>query len=43
MAGAISEQWLAVGGGNARASARRPGGRTGLERRLDGGGSEPLF
>ena len=35
IAGAISEQRLAVGGGNTRAPARRPGGRTGLERRLD--------
>ena len=26
--------------GNTRPSARRPGGRTGLERRLDGGGDE---
>jgi hypothetical protein len=38
--GAISEQRLAVGGGNTRASARRPGGGTGLERRLDSGGHE---
>ncbi len=38
IAGAISEQRLAVGGGYTRASARRPGGRTGLERRLDGVG-----
>ena len=35
-----SEQRLAVGGGNARSPARRPGGRTGLERGLDGGGDE---
>lgn len=35
---AWSEQRLAVGGRNTRASARRPGGRTGLDRRLDGGG-----
>jgi hypothetical protein len=40
IADAISEQRLAVGGGNTRAPARRPGGRTGLERRLDGGGDE---
>ena len=36
----MSEQRLAVGGGNTRASARRPGGRTGAERGLDGGGDE---
>ena len=36
----MSEQRLAVGGGNTRAPPRRPGGRTGLERRLDGGGDE---
>jgi len=36
----MSEQRFAVGGGNTRASARRPGGRTGLERRLDGGSDE---
>jgi hypothetical protein len=37
----MSEQQLAVvGGRNTRASARRPGGRTGLERRLDGSGDE---
>ncbi len=40
IADAISEQRLAVGGGNARAPARRPGRRTGLECRLDGGGDE---
>ena len=40
IAGAISEQRLAVSGGNTRAAAQRPGGRTGLERRLDGGGDE---
>jgi len=40
IAGAISEQRLAVGGGNTRAPARRPGGHTGLERRLDGDGDE---
>jgi hypothetical protein len=40
IAGAISEQRLAVGGGNTLASARRPGGRTGLERRLDGSDDE---
>jgi hypothetical protein len=38
--GAISEQRLAVGGGNASASAWWLGGCTGLERRLDGGGDE---
>jgi hypothetical protein len=37
---AISEQRLAVGGGNKRAPARWPGGRTGLERRLNGDGDE---
>jgi hypothetical protein len=36
IAGAISEQRLAIGGGNTRASTRRPGGRTGAERGLDG-------
>ena len=40
IAGAISEQRLAVGGGNTRSPARRPGRRTGLECRLDGGGDE---
>jgi hypothetical protein len=40
IAGAISEQRLAIGCENTRAPARRPGGRTGLERRLDGGGHE---
>ena len=35
IASALSEQRLAVGGGNTRAPARRPGGRTGLERRPD--------
>src|SRR6266700_1644260 len=38
--GRASEQRLAIGRRNARASARRPGGRTGLKRRLDGGGGE---
>jgi len=33
----LSEQRLAVGGGNTRAPARRPGACTGLERGLDGG------
>jgi len=37
---AMSEQRLAAGGRNTPASARRPGGRTGLERRLDGGDDE---
>ena len=37
---AMSEQRLAAGGRNMPASARRPGGRTGLERRLDDGGHE---
>jgi hypothetical protein len=36
----MSEQRLAVDGGNTRASAWRPGGRTGLERGLDGGGDQ---
>ena len=40
IAGVISEQRLAVGSGNTRAPARRPGGRTGLKRHLDGGGDE---
>jgi hypothetical protein len=35
-----SEQRLAVDGGDTQASAWRPGGRTGLERGLDGGGDE---
>jgi hypothetical protein len=35
-----SQQRLAVSGGNTRAPARRPGGRPGLERRLDGIGDE---
>jgi hypothetical protein len=35
----MSEQ-LAVDGGNPRAPAWRPGGRTGLERGLDGGGAQ---
>src|SRR5690349_4617415 len=39
IAGAISEQRLAVGG-SLRAAARPPGGRAGLERGLDGGGHE---
>ena len=37
---AMSEQRLAVSGGNTRAAARRPGGRAGLERGLDGVGNE---
>jgi hypothetical protein len=40
VASAISEQRRAAGGGNTRAPARRPGGRTGLECRLDGGGDK---
>jgi len=36
----MSEQRLAVGGGNTPAPARRPGGRTGAERGLDGVGDE---
>jgi len=36
----MSEQRLAAGGRNTRAPARRPGGRTDLERSLDGGGDE---
>ena len=36
----LSEQRLAIGGGDTRAPARRPGTRTGLERGLDGGGDE---
>jgi hypothetical protein len=36
----MSEQRLAVGGGNTPTSPRRPGGRVSLERRLDGGGDE---
>lgn len=39
-ASARSEQGGAVSGGNTPASARRPGGRTGLERGLDGVGDE---
>ena len=39
IAGAISEQRLAVGG-SLRAAARWPGGRTGAERGLNGGGDE---
>ena len=39
-AAARSEQRFTVGGGNTRASARRPGGRPGLERRLHGVGDE---
>jgi hypothetical protein len=35
-----SEQRGAVGGGNAPTSARRPGGRVGAERGLDGVGDE---
>ena len=38
--GPFSEQRLATGGGNTRAPARRLGRRTGLERRLDGGGDQ---
>jgi hypothetical protein len=37
----LSEQRLAIGGANTPAPARRPGGRTGLERGLDGSGDEP--
>src|SRR5262249_41845765 len=37
VAAAISEQPRAAGGRNTRPVARPPGGRTGLERRLDGG------
>src|SRR6266487_3855226 len=40
VAEAMSEQRFAAGGGNTPTWARRPGGRTGLERRLDGGGDE---
>jgi hypothetical protein len=40
IAGAISEQRLATGGGAARAPAWWPGGRGGLERGLDGGGDK---
>jgi hypothetical protein len=36
----LSEQRLAIGGGNTRAPAQRPGRRTGVERGLDGGGDE---
>ena len=36
----LSEQRLAIGGGNTRAPARRPGRRTRLERGLDGVGDE---
>jgi hypothetical protein len=36
----MPEQRLAVGGGNTRAPARRWEGRTGFERRLDGGSDE---
>src|SRR6266568_7219440 len=36
----MSEQRLAVDGGNTRASAWRPGGRSGLERGPDGGGDQ---
>jgi hypothetical protein len=36
----MSEQRLAAGGGVARASAWRPGGRGGLECGLDGGGDK---
>jgi hypothetical protein len=39
-AGAGSEQWLAAGGGAARASVWWPGGRGGLERGLDGVGDK---
>ena len=37
---AMSEQPLTVGGGETPTSARRPGRRIGLERRLDGGRDE---
>jgi hypothetical protein len=40
MADARSGQRLAAGGGGAREPARRPEGRTGLERGLDGGDDE---
>ena len=40
IAGAISEQRLAADDGAARAPTWRPGGRTGLERGLNGGGDE---
>ena len=40
MASARSGRRLAAGGGSTRASARRPGRRTGLERSLDGGRDE---
>jgi len=36
----VSEQQLAIGGGNTSAPAPRPGGRIGLERGLDGGRDE---
>jgi hypothetical protein len=36
----LSEQQLAISGGNTRAPARLPGRRTGLERGLDSGGDE---
>jgi hypothetical protein len=36
----LSGQRLAIGGGNTRAPARRPGRRTGLERSPDGGRDE---
>jgi hypothetical protein len=36
----LSEQRLAIGGGNTSALARWPGGHTGLERGLDGGDDE---
>ncbi len=36
----LSEQRLAVGLRNTHVLARRPGGRTGLERGLDGGGDK---
>ena len=39
-ADSMSEQRLAVGGGNTRASAPRPGRRIGAKRGLDGGGDE---
>ena len=37
----LSEQRLAIGGGNTSAPPRRPGRCTRLERGLDGGGDEP--
>jgi hypothetical protein len=40
IAGAISEQRLAAGRGNTPTPERRPGGRTDVERCLDGSGDE---